>query len=538
MVQLNSLRTWRLSTAVQQHAEGTGAPSHLGELRKRGKHPMPFSPHPAVQGRARASIPADKGRTSSPRTKSGAAPAGPQAAAPSPPAAHAGKFGEESRARVGEKSALGPKPAVTASRRRHSQGPAQARRGPGRSSGGSPVPSGGPRRNFIIIIIIFIGYRQILEKAMQLSGVEQLEALKAFVEAMVNENVSLVISRQLLTDFCTHLPSLPDSTAKEIYHFTLEKIQPRVISFEEQVASIRQHLASIYEKEEDWRNAAQVLVGIPLETGQKQYNVDYKLETYLKIARLYLEDDDPVQAEAYINRASLLQNESTNEQLQIHYKVCYARVLDYRRKFIEAAQRYNELSYKSIVHETERLEALKHALHCTILASAGQQRSRMLATLFKDERCQQLAAYGILEKMYLDRIIRGNQLQEFAAMLMPHQKATTADGSSILDRAVIEHNLLSASKLYNNITFEELGALLEIPAAKAEKIASQMITEGRMNGFIDQIDGIVHFETREALPTWDKQIQSLCFQVNNLLEKISQTAPEWTAQAMEAQMAQ
>ncbi|PNJ01522.1 COPS4 isoform 9 [Pongo abelii] len=267
-------------------------------------------------------------------------------------------------------------------------------------------------------------YRQILEKAIQLSGAEQLEALKAFVEAMVNENVSLVISRQLLTDFCTHLPNLPDSTAKEIYHFTLEKIQPRVISFEEQVASIRQHLASIYEKEEDWRNAAQVLVGIPLETGQKQYNVDYKLETYLKIARLYLEDDDPVQAEAYINRASLLQNESTNEQLQIHYKVCYARVLDYRRKFIEAAQRYNELSYKTIVHESERLEALKHALHCTILASAGQQRSRMLATLFKDERCQQLAAYGILEKMYLDRIIRGNQLQEFAAMLMPHQKAT------------------------------------------------------------------------------------------------------------------
>lgn len=42
----------------------------------------------------------------------------------------------------------------------------------------------------------------------------------------------------------------------------------------------------------------------------------------------------------------------------------------------------------------------------------------------------------------------------------------SSSGSSILDRAVIEHNLLSASKLYNNITFEELGALLEIPAAK------------------------------------------------------------------------
>jgi COP9 signalosome complex subunit 4 len=48
-------------------------------------------------------------------------------------------------------------------------------------------------------------------------------------------------------------------------------------------------------------------------------------------------------------------------------------VLDYRRKFIEAAQRYNELSYKTIIHEDERMMALKNALLCTILASAGLQ---------------------------------------------------------------------------------------------------------------------------------------------------------------------
>lgn len=39
-------------------------------------------------------------------------------------------------------------------------------------------------------------------------------------------------------------------------------------------------------------------------------------------------------------------------------------------------------------------------------------------------------------------------------------------GSTILNRAVTEHNLLSASKLYNNISFEELGSLLEIPPSK------------------------------------------------------------------------
>ncbi|XP_019876196.1 COP9 signalosome complex subunit 4 [Aethina tumida] len=379
-------------------------------------------------------------------------------------------------------------------------------------------------------------YRSTLEVILKETDNDLVECLQIFIEAIVNENVSLVISRQILSEISNQLMKLPDNVSKTVSHYMLDKVQPRVISFEEQVASIRQHLAQIYERNQMWKEAAMVLVGIPLETGQKQYSVDYKLDTYLKIARLYLEDDDPVQAEAFINRASLLQAESTNEQLQIYYKVCYARVLDYRRKFIEAAQRYNELSYRVIVREDERMRALRNALVCTVLASAGQQRSRMLATLFKDERCQQLPAVGILEKMYLERIIRRDELRDFEALLYPHQKASTIDGSTILDRAVIEHNLLSASKLYNNISFEELGALLEIHPSKAEKIASQMITEGRMNGYIDQIDSIVHFETRETLPQWDRQIQSLCYQVNSIIDSISEEHSDWLMRVMEEQM--
>jgi len=379
--------------------------------------------------------------------------------------------------------------------------------------------------------------RGILEQIIALKDEERITGLRSFVDSMVNENVSLVVSRQLFTDFGARIQSLEDGVAETVALFTLEKIQPRVISFEEQVSSLRQHLAQMYERQELWKQAAAVLVGIPLETGQKQYSIDYKLETYLKIARLFLEDDDPIQAEAYINRASLLQAESKNEELQIQYKVCYARVLDYRRKFIEAAQRYNELSYRTIIHESERKTALQNALHCTILASAGQQRSRVLALLFKDERCQQLPAFGILEKMYMDRIIRRRELEEFAALLLPHQMAKTSDGSTILDRAVTEHNLLSASKLYNNISFEELGRLLEIPASKAERIASQMITEERMGGHIDQLESVVHFETKDSLPTWDRQIEGLCFQVNSIIEKITAKEPEWIQKTMAEQMA-
>ena len=87
---------------------------------------------------------------------------------------------------------------------------------------------------------------------------ELADGLKAFIEAIVNENVSLVISRQLLTDVATELVKIEDSVSKAVSHFTLEVVQPRVISFEEQVGCIRQHLADIYEREHNWRQAAQV----------------------------------------------------------------------------------------------------------------------------------------------------------------------------------------------------------------------------------------------------------------------------------------
>ena len=240
----------------------------------------------------------------------------------------------------------------------------------------------------------------------------------------------------------------------------------------------------------------------------------------LSLFRLYLEDEDPVQGEAYINRAAQLQTQTKDDNLLIIYKVCQGRVFDFKRKFIEAASRYNELSYKTQIHESERLTALKNATVCTILAAAGQQRSRMLANLYKDERTSHLSCFNILEKMYLDRLIKRTELTEFETLLQAHQKAVMSDGMTILEHAVIEHNLLAASKLYNNITLEGLGLLLEIPPEKAERIASRMITEERMFGHIDQIDSVVHFERRQMLDTWDRQIQSLCHQVKIILNHL------------------
>lgn len=45
--------------------------------------------------------------------------------------------------------------------------------------------------------------------------------------------------------------------------------------------------------------------------------------------------------------------------------------------------------------------------------------------------------------------------------------------------------------------------------------------------------GLFFFTAREMLPTWDKQIQSLCYQVNQMVEKIAQAEPEWVAKMTE-----
>ena len=167
-------------------------------------------------------------------------------------------------------------------------------------------------------------------------------------------------------------------------------------------------------------------------------------------------------------------------------------------------------------------EALSCAITCAILASAGPQRGRILATLVKDERCASLPNFGMLQKVYLERILRAEEVNAFGASLKPHQLCVGDDGLTVLSRAVSEHNLLSASKLYNNISIAELGALLGVGSDRAERTAAKMISEGRVAGSVDQVDGLVTFRDAEdggaVVEQWDAQIMNVCLQVNAVVE--------------------
>ncbi|XP_039146882.1 COP9 signalosome complex subunit 4 [Dioscorea cayenensis subsp. rotundata] len=352
---------------------------------------------------------------------------------------------------------------------------------------------------------------------------------KRLIDHLVSDDVPLVVSRQLFQSFAQELGRLEPGVQMEIALYALAQIQPRVVSFEEQVIVLREKLAEMYESEHQWSKAAQMLSGIDLDSGIRVLDETYKLSKCVQIARLYLEDDDAVNAEAFINKASFLVSNSPHEVLNLQYKVCYARILDLKRKFLEAALRYYDISQiekrqigDEEINEDALEQALSAAVTCTILAAAGPQRSRVLANLYKDERCSKLKIYPILQKVYLERILRKPEIDAFAEELKAHQKALLPDNVTVLDRAMIEHNLLSASKLYTNISFEELGTLLGIAPQKAEKIASRMIYEDRMRGSIDQVEAVIHFEDdTEELQLWDQQIVGLCQALNDILDSMT-----------------
>jgi len=197
-----------------------------------------------------------------------------------------------------------------------------------------------------------------------------------------------------------------------------------------------------------------------------------------------------------------------------------------------------------MVDESERMKCLSAAITCAVLAPAGPARSRILATLYKDDRTAQHLPtdHAILEKMHFLRLLKPQEVNEFAKSLKPHQLAllpgdnNAAQQVTVLSNAVLEHNLAAASQVYRNIAFDELGKLLGVDGMEAERYAATMIEQGRMKGWIDQPDGIIYFEedfggeggmTRRVqrnwsqIIRWDEAIKELCAHVEAVASVLS-----------------
>ncbi|KAL3438742.1 signalosome subunit 4 [Aspergillus tetrazonus] len=386
-------------------------------------------------------------------------------------------------------------------------------------------------------------YNDLLSETVSASPEPQLaDDLIYYLDSVLSEDLSIVAARPILDSFIYTLRKLSSETQIKVAQHAVNLLQSRSASVEEQDAQIREILADAYEAEEEYTAAARALQGIHIDSSQRLVSDSAKVKLWIRIVRLYLEEDDTTSAEAFLNKIKNLPSKIEDHELKLHFRLSQARIQDARRRFLDASQEYFAVSLAAGVDESDRLQALAAAIRCAVLAPAGPQRSRTLATLYKDDRATSVEEFGILEKMFLDRLLTPEEVAAFAQRLAPHQLAQTADGTTVLDKAVVEHNLVAASKLYENIKTDALGAILGLQAngnltagEKAEAYAARMVEQGRLSGSIDQIDGIIYFEssttaTGRHIRQWDAGVQGLSEGVERVATNIAEGHLNSTAQ--------
>lgn len=369
--------------------------------------------------------------------------------------------------------------------------------------------------------------------------------LTFIAEATLNLPLGVVYTRAVLDKFIVTFRSLENHDLWiEVGEHVLNVIASSTTSSSsllEQTAALRELVATAHETNDSFVDAAKVLAEIQLDSSQRRVPDAEKVRIWIRIVRNYLEVDDSTAAETYLNKLKNVMHTIDDPELNLHFKLSAARIQDSKRQFLAAAQSYHDISFSSAIDEEETLHTLAMAIKCAILAPAGPDRRRVLGRLYKDERSAGLEEFGILEKMFLDRLLAPAEVEKFAGGLQPHQLAITSDGSTVLAKAVVEHNLLGASRLYSNIGFDELGLLLGLDGNKAENTTAKMIEQGRLAGRIDQIDRIIWFEGGEAsgekgsgraevtvckeTRRWDANVQALAEELEQLTNALQSEFP-------------
>jgi len=302
-------------------------------------------------------------------------------------------------------------------------------------------------------------------------------------------------------------------------------------------STLRQMLFDyLVNKDGDYSGAARILGGMRMESeaGSPYYKSPADTcDVYVNIAECFLEEDETVEADSAVTKAGMVVENITEPDqhmgLILRYKSTYARVLDANRKFLQASSRYHDLSQSAtdLIDADDLLQLLGRAATCAILAPSGAQKHRVLGLVYQDDRLHQLDAMASLEthamlvtKMYCSQVIRPAEVVQFEASLSDHQKALRGDGYTIVQQSVMEHNMISVSRLYKSIYLTELSKILGNNVA-AEKMAATMIMEGSLHGEIDQVDGILHFRKDEE-DAWNRGIMSFCTELNNVTDSIKE----------------
>lgn len=253
-----------------------------------------------------------------------------------------------------------------------------------------------------------------------------------------------------------------------------------------------------------------------------------RMEYYVRILDNYMDTDMIPEAMLTCGKAQKVStkarrnNEKIPIEIELKFKFLYTRLMDTNRKFLAAASIYYELSQSTIIKPEDIPRLIENAIRSCIIGPAGPQKSRILGLLYKDDRVKTSPYYSILEKMLMEKVISKKEIEAFENSLEPHQKTKYPDGYTILEKALLENNIVSISKLYKAISITGLSDALSLSQSQAEKLISSMIFEKRLNAKIDQLSGTISFlQEGDVVTNFSKQVTSICRSLEEFLIEAS-----------------
>ena len=283
--------------------------------------------------------------------------------------------------------------------------------------------------------------------------------IKTMLDTLTSEQISMADAKPVLVAISAKgLASFQNDDCVALCNYAMEKFAPRKQFFTKEDAAFRRAVVDVYDARDDFYEAVEALKGIQYEGDC----YDDKIEDWLNIATYYFEMKDSTAAESYVTKVMHILHHTEDSEKILRYRMAYAKVQDSNRDFLNASQGYYNASNLPGVSTEQVEELLDCALTTTILAPSGPRKARSIAILYNDERVKSNQFYDLLAKMFVGEVIRQEHVQEFKAKLEDFQNVMMSDGYSVLDKALIEHNIVVISKIYMNIRFSELGNFLNI----------------------------------------------------------------------------
>ena len=319
-----------------------------------------------------------------------------------------------------------------------------------------------------------------------------LEALKAFVTHQAQESTPIAEARKNLLDLADQCPNMTIELSQALCKHAQDVLAPRRNNFLRCDRGFKKELAYAFADTGDLYEACNTLSQAAYDPSQYASQAECErdmAEDYMTLADWYFKQEDFGRADTKFNKVSALSNEGWTALMKLNYVLLLAIGKDSKREYDAASNYFLEVARKATDDELTANDCFNKAVICRILCPAGSTKDTRIANLFKDERAKMSDHYELLRKFATSSVVRRQDVERLEKALKTHQQVRYSDGYTALDKALIEHNMTVLSKVYLNITFQELGHFLGISTDQAEDILAKMISENRLKGVIlDQVN--------------------------------------------------